>query len=79
MQSTPDRDNYVKINEKNIKKKYKHNFRKYNASRVTNLNQTYDYHSIMHYSARAFSVDQEKLTIEPLVSYKFLNNFSNRN
>lgn len=46
-----------------------HNFKKYESETVTNFNVTYDYHSIMHYSAYAFS-HNEKKTIVPLVSKK---------
>lgn len=44
-----------------------HNFKKYERETVTNFNVTYDYESIMHYSAYAFSHNEEK-TIVPLVS-----------
>lgn len=43
-----------------------HNFRKYNEATVTNFGVQYDYGSIMHYSAHAFSKNG-KPTITPLV------------
>jgi hypothetical protein len=43
-----------------------HNFRKYNEATVTNFGVPYDYGSIMHYSAHAFSRNG-KPTITPLV------------
>jgi hypothetical protein len=43
-----------------------HNFRKYNEATVTNFGVQYDYGSIMHYSAYAFSKNG-KTTITPLV------------
>jgi len=42
------------------------NFRKYNEATVTNFGVQYDYGSIMHYSAHAFSKNG-KPTITPLV------------
>jgi len=43
-----------------------HNFRKYSEATVTNFGVQYDYGSIMHYSAHAFSKNG-KPTITPLV------------
>lgn len=57
MQSATDRDDYVTIHLENVKPGKEHNFIKYTNSQVTNFNTTYDYNSIMHYSATAFSKD----------------------
>lgn len=65
-QSASDRDSFVKIHWENIKDGHEHNFRKYNESQVTDYNVTYDYQSVMHYSGKAFSKNNES-TIEPLV------------
>ena len=54
-QSTYNRDNYVKILTENIEDEHLFNFLRYNDSVVTDYNTTYDYDSIMHYSAYAFS------------------------
>lgn len=70
MQSSPDRDEYVKINWQNIKQNKTHNFRKYSSSSVTNFNFSYDYRSIMHYHQYAFSINDDGPTIEPIVSLK---------
>lgn len=43
------------------------NFRKYDADVITSYDLTYDYNSVLHYSAYAFSVNDE-MTIVPLVS-----------
>lgn len=67
MQSAYDRDDYVKIHWKNIKNGTEHNFDKYTNKEVTHFNTTYDYYSIMHYEAFAFSKNQ-KPTIVPIVS-----------
>ncbi|PSN37554.1 Zinc metalloproteinase nas-13 [Blattella germanica] len=66
-QSTFERDAFVKINWENIKMGKEHNFRKYGESTVTNFGVKYDYGSIMHYSAYAFSKNG-KPTIKPLES-----------
>ena len=64
-QSRTDRDKYVQINLKNVKKRSRHNFKKYIDKRGhtgTDIG-TYDYNSIMHYSAYAFSKRKNKKTI----------------
>lgn len=55
MQSSSDRDNYVDIQWENIIDGMETNFVSYSASDVTRFSTPYDYHSIMHYSAYAFS------------------------
>ena len=60
-QSREDRDNFVDINYKNIKKKYNHNFDKSNAKNY----DEYDYASIMHYGRWDFSKNSKK-TIKPI-------------
>ncbi|KAK3913390.1 Seminal metalloprotease 1 [Frankliniella fusca] len=64
-QSAPERDQYVKILWDNIQPGREHNFRKYDRDSVSDFNVSYDYQSIMHYSAYAFS-QNEKKTIVPL-------------
>lgn len=54
-QSSSDRDEYVEIVWENISDGHESNFNKYNDSYVTNYGTSYDYESIMHYSAKAFS------------------------
>lgn len=54
-QSASNRDNYIRINENNIKAGTKPNFEKFNADVVTDFNLPYDYESIMHYPSLAFS------------------------
>lgn len=46
---------------------HKHNFNKYNSSSVTDYGVGYDYKSIMHYSAYAFSKN-DRTTITAKVS-----------
>lgn len=53
MQSREDRDNYVRINFGNIKNGYEGNFQRL-QDKATNLG-AYDFGSVMHYSAKAFS------------------------
>lgn len=67
MQSASDRDDYVTIHYENITPGHEHNFAKYKNTKVTHFNATYDYDSIMHYSAFGFSKNG-KATIVPVVS-----------
>uniref|UniRef100_A0A3P8UC90 Metalloendopeptidase n=1 Tax=Amphiprion percula TaxID=161767 RepID=A0A3P8UC90_AMPPE len=46
-----DRDQYVRINWKNVPRYYKENFKTQNTE---NLNIPYDYNSVMHYGRTAF-------------------------
>lgn len=61
-QSRSDRDQYVTIHSENIKKGHEANFNKYTTDF---LGQPYDYGSIMHYSAYAFTSNPSLKTIEP--------------
>jgi len=54
-QSRYDRDTYVRINLENIKTGKESNFNKYTSSQIQHLGEPYDYTSVMHYSATAFS------------------------
>ena len=67
MQCAYDRDDYIKIHWENIKPGKEHNFKKYTSTEVTHFNTTYDYYSILHYSAYGFSKNKEP-TIVPKVS-----------
>ncbi|XP_055372327.1 seminal metalloprotease 1-like [Condylostylus longicornis] len=64
-QAASNRDDYVKIIEKNIKEGKEHNFEKHNITTVTDLGVPYDYESVMHYGPTAFSKNGEP-TIIPL-------------
>jgi len=64
-QSRTDRDQYVKINYENIDKERWHNFEKYSHDKIDLLGIEYDYCSIMHYSAKAYSNNTQP-TIEAL-------------
>uniref|UniRef100_A0A1I8N0Y7 Metalloendopeptidase n=1 Tax=Musca domestica TaxID=7370 RepID=A0A1I8N0Y7_MUSDO len=65
MQSSANRDDYVFINETNVKEDKMHNFKKYDLSAVDDFDEEYDYASVLHYSAFAFSANGE-MTIVPL-------------
>ena len=52
-QSRPDRDKYVTIHHQNIRPGGEYNFIK--EINVNSLGVTYDFNSIMHYSARTFA------------------------
>jgi hypothetical protein len=65
-QSHPDRDEYVKIHEQNIKQgNFKENFVKLNREHTLGFSTPYDYLSIMHYSRYAFTKNGQP-TIEAL-------------
>uniref|UniRef100_A0A1B0FLV9 Metalloendopeptidase n=1 Tax=Glossina morsitans morsitans TaxID=37546 RepID=A0A1B0FLV9_GLOMM len=72
MQSSSNRDDYVRIVWRNIKMKNYVNFLKLPQSIVDNFDQEYDYSSILHYSPYAFSTNGRK-TIVPLRTYKYGN------
>lgn len=65
MQSAANRDDYVRIAKENIVPTASHNFNKYNDEMVDNFDQEYDFGSILHYSAFAFSSNGQP-TIIPL-------------
>lgn len=67
MQSSSERDDYVLIDWDSIQENKKDNFKKYSNSIVTDFNVTYDYESVLHYSAYAFSKNGSP-TIIPLVN-----------
>ncbi|XP_048775567.2 zinc metalloproteinase nas-14-like [Ostrea edulis] len=54
-QSRPDRDGFVQIVPENIPSAVLFNFEKQPTSQVNNFGVAYDYRSVMHYGARAFS------------------------
>nr|ABV60299.1 astacin-like metalloprotease [Lutzomyia longipalpis] len=64
-QSAYTRDDYVLIKWENIQKGTEFNFEKEDSSKTTMFNLEYDYGSVMHYSNKAFSINDED-TIVPL-------------
>lgn len=62
-QNREDRDNFVKINNKNIKPGMEGNFNKAKSGETNSFGVKYDYGSVMHYSPTSFSKDG-KPTIE---------------
>lgn len=65
MQSDSHRDDYVEIRYEHIQSGTENNFNKYDDQTVDDFDQEYDYGSVLHYSAYAFSKDGE-ITIFPL-------------
>ncbi|XP_035902793.1 zinc metalloproteinase nas-4 isoform X2 [Anopheles stephensi] len=63
-QNREDRDGWVKINYQNIKTGTSNNFAKAKTGTTNSFGVSYDYGSIMHYSANAFSTNGQP-TIEP--------------
>ncbi|XP_053677815.1 seminal metalloprotease 1-like [Anopheles nili] len=62
-QSASDRDDFVDIVWENIEQGTENNFNKYNSDVVTDFNVKYDYGSVMHYGATAFSVNGQRTII----------------
>ena len=58
--SRSDRDSYVQINWDNIDEEYADNFDLEEGDGLSNLETDYDYGSVMHYGAYAFSKNGEK-------------------
>lgn len=65
MQAASERDEYVDIIWDNIKPGKENNFAKRAEDVVTQFGIPYDYGSVMHYSAKSFSVNGEE-TIVPI-------------
>jgi len=59
----PDRDDFVIVHEDRIQSGKDHDFEKLSGSTVLTTSQ-YDFQSIMHYAANAFSIDPSLPTIE---------------
>ncbi|XP_041462959.1 zinc metalloproteinase nas-37-like [Lytechinus variegatus] len=56
-QSRQDRDQYIQIVQRNIAQGTEENFNKIDIDNVTSLGYPYDFASVMHYSANAFSAN----------------------
>ncbi|CAD6222052.1 GSCOCG00005312001-RA-CDS [Cotesia congregata] len=52
----PDRDMFIDVIYENIPEEFFSEFEKGSAHDVQTFNQTYDYHSVMHYPSDAFSI-----------------------
>ena len=65
MQSASERDDWVEIVWDKITEGTQNNFVKYSENVITNYGVDYDYGSVMHYPAVAFSIDGSA-TIIPL-------------
>ncbi|EAT33222.1 AAEL014515-PA [Aedes aegypti] len=67
MHSASDRDQFVTIQWQNVREGAEANFQHYGTDKITDFGMGYDYGSIMHYSATAFSKNGQR-TISPKVS-----------
>ncbi|KAM3966660.1 uncharacterized protein ACR2FA_012197 [Aphomia sociella] len=65
MQSTYNRDDYVRVMWENIQSGMEHNFDKYESNLVSNLALPYEYTSCMHYDGYGFSINGQP-TLVPL-------------
>jgi hypothetical protein len=59
MQNRFDRDEHIEILWENIQKGSKHNFNKVDPLLTSDFGTSYDYSSIMHYSKKSFSGNNE--------------------
>jgi hypothetical protein len=64
VQSSYDRDEFVRIAWENITPGSENNFALYGTDRVTHFGAPYDFGSVMHYSATSFSINGQP-TIVP--------------
>ncbi|KAF2884810.1 hypothetical protein ILUMI_21343, partial [Ignelater luminosus] len=66
-QGASNRDDYIDIVWENIQEDKKSNFNKYSSNLISSFGEQYDYDSVMHYSAYAFSKNGNKtiLTKDP--------------
>lgn len=55
MQSSTERDQYVRVAWEHIQEGLQHNFNTYDVDYITNFGFEYDIRSIMHYSAYSFT------------------------
>ncbi|KAL5277305.1 hypothetical protein ACFFRR_002502 [Megaselia abdita] len=62
-----DRDDYVEIHLENVEEDQRHNFDKYTRDEVTAYGTRYDYNSIMHYDAYAFSNNGEPTMVAKIM------------
>ncbi|KAL5277301.1 hypothetical protein ACFFRR_002497 [Megaselia abdita] len=66
-QCSSDRDDYIEVHLENVKEDYRSNFKKYTRDEVTAYGARYDYDSIMHYSAYAFSSNGEPTMVAKIM------------
>ncbi|GAB1610736.1 zinc metalloproteinase nas-14-like isoform X2 [Argonauta hians] len=71
-QTRPDRDNYVYILHQNIPGSVRFNFQRYSTSVVNNYGVPYDYTSVMHYGAYAFSTNGRMTIMTKDKRYQYL-------
>jgi hypothetical protein len=63
MHNHADRDSYVTINMENVDPKEKNHFQKVNSNFSSNYGTVYDYFSVMHYEAKAFSINGQPTVV----------------
>lgn len=78
MHTATDRDDFVRINWKNIKTPALRNFEKVTAH-VSMFDTQYDYRSIMHYSPKAFAINPGVKTIVPFEPVSVMGQRRGRN
>ncbi|KAF2352511.1 Peptidase M12A [Trinorchestia longiramus] len=71
-QSSSNRDDYVTIEWDNIEEGAEHNFDKYDDTYITDFGYPYDYNSVMHYGAFAFSANGLRTIVTTDPDYAFV-------
>ncbi|XP_056004354.1 zinc metalloproteinase nas-38-like [Ostrea edulis] len=66
----PIRDQFIRINYRNVHPSLRQWFQKYPDRQIKNFNISYEFSSVMHYGITAFSVDGRSKTIETQPGYK---------
>lgn len=71
-QSAADRDEWIDIIWSNIQPGMESNFDKLDNKTITDYGIVYDYGSIMHYRANAFSINGQNTIVPKVNNHKFL-------
>lgn len=71
-QNRSERDTYITINWRNVKAGTENNFEKASASTTSAFGVGYDYGSVMHYSANAFSKNGQPTIVPKVMAYIYI-------
>ena len=66
-QNRPDRNAFVSISKDKVLKGKRKNFRKEGNDKFNSRGTPYDYHSVLHYGANEFSLNNAETVIVPFL------------
>lgn len=66
-QNREERDDFVDIQQQNIKAGYENNFEKAAPGTTSSFGSIYDYSSVMHYSDHAFSANGQPTIVNKVI------------